>query len=55
MDIFVRHDQLIIIVNVQPHENAIRKEPQSHYRAEAVLDGFQLSNFSTYLDPEHPL
>jgi len=43
----------IIIINVQCHENAIRKRSCTHYRLEAVLNGFQLSKSSIYLDYEH--
>jgi len=33
-----------LIINVQRHENAIRKGQHPLYRTEAVLDGLQISN-----------
>jgi len=37
------------------NENTMRKGPHTHYRTEAVLGGFQLSNSSTDRDYDyHP-
>jgi len=33
-----------IVDIIHHHENAIRYRPHPHYRTEAVLDGFQMSN-----------
>jgi len=41
--------------NVLHRKNAIHKGRHPQYRTEAVLDGFQLSNSSTYLYYEHYL
>jgi len=43
------------IINVKLHENAIHKGSHAHYRTEAVLENFQMSNSFTYIDYKpHP-